>query len=103
MPTLSEYANVYGTALQVLKDKGYQVWFEPTTNLFWAERNGWDFAADSPTGLLGVVAIYEHRRPDQYKEYWWRGDEIDVQDLPAVPAPYSSVLATQGRRPRAPK
>jgi hypothetical protein len=103
MPTLSEYTNVYGTALRVLMDKGYQVWFDRKTNLFWAERDGWDFVGDSPTGLLGVIAIFEHRSPTEYKEYWWRKDHdhIDVRTLPDAPEPYNSVLDI--KRPRPPR
>jgi hypothetical protein len=97
VPALSDYSNVYGTALQVLQDKGYQIWFDPETNMFWAERDGWDFASESPCGLLGAVAIYEHRNPPKYQEYWWRKDEIDVLDLPRAPSPYRSILTTQGR------
>src|SRR5262245_27417598 len=95
MPTLSSYINVFGTALQVLKDKGYQLWFQPDTNLYYAERDGWDFAGDSPCDLLGIVAIFEHVRPQRYKEYWWRTGDIDTRSLPDAPAPYASVLSTQ--------
>lgn len=101
MPTLSEYSNVYGTALHVLRDKGYQVWFEPSNNLYWAERDGWDFASESPCGLLGVAAIYEHRKPPVYKEYWWRQEELDPRHLPQQPTPYRPALVT--RRPPAAK
>jgi hypothetical protein len=31
--------------------------------------------SDSPAGLLGMVAIYEHRSPTEYREYWWREDD----------------------------
>ncbi|NVB83602.1 MAG: hypothetical protein HOV81_34830 [Kofleriaceae bacterium] len=103
MPTLSEHINVYGTALQVLKDKGYQLWFEPETRIYRAERDGWDFAAHTPCGLLGVVAIFEHRQPTKYEEYWWRKEEVDELALPHEPRPYNSVLATQGRGPRPPR
>lgn len=95
MPTLSEYTNVYGSALQVLSEKGYQLWFDPRTNLYYAERDGWDFASESPCGLLGVVAMYEHRAPTEYREYWWRTDGIDTRELPHEPQPYRSVMLTQ--------
>lgn len=94
MPALSEYANVYNTALVVLTEKGYQVWFDETTHLFCAEKDGWDFCGDSPTGLLGVVAIFEHSNPLEYKEYWWRRrDPALYVGLPRQPRPYISVTA----------
>lgn len=83
MPTLSDYVNVFGEAVFVLREKGYQVWYDEASKLFYAEKNGWDFAADSPTALLGVVAIYETRQPSEYREYWWSTQHY--WDLAAVP------------------
>jgi hypothetical protein len=28
MPALSEYSNVYNTALAVLREKGFQIWYD---------------------------------------------------------------------------
>ena len=72
MPALSDYTNVFATALQVLRDKGYRVWFDARAGNDCAEKDGWDFMSRSPCGLLGVVAIYEHVKPTQFREYWWR-------------------------------
>ena len=63
MPTLSEYTNVYNSALQLLRKKGFQVWIDKPLQLFCAERDGWDFMAESPVGLLGLVAMYECLEP----------------------------------------
>ena len=95
MPALSQYANVNSTALAVLEEKGYQVWYEKETELYYAEKDGWDFAADDPCGLLGVVAIYEFKRPRQYSEYWWRhGSAADTKSVPTKPRRrYKSVVA----------
>src|SRR5690242_8676305 len=95
MPALSEYTNVYGTALAILKEKGYQLWRD-ANDLYWAEKDGWDFASRSPCGLLGLIAIYEHRKPTEFDEYWWRKDEIDqLKDVPTSPPhPYAPVIGT---------
>jgi hypothetical protein len=93
MPALSEYSNVYNTALLILQQKGFQVWYDERTSRFWAEKDGWDFTAESPCGLLGVVAIYEFRQPSAWREYWWREEGPDVYDhLPKKPRPFESVV-----------
>jgi hypothetical protein len=45
--------------------------------MYGAEKGGWELMGDSPAGLLGLVAIYEHRDPSEYREYWWREDGPD--------------------------
>jgi hypothetical protein len=74
MPALSEYSNVYNTALVVLRRKGFQVWYEKARDVYCAERGGWDFEANTPCGLLGVVAIFEEKQPSNHREYWWKED-----------------------------
>ena len=97
MPALSEYANVFDTAVAVLERKGYQVWVSPRTDLVWAQRDGWDFAAETPIALLGLVAIYEHTRPAGYTEYWWRTEpERRYADLPTTPPDYHPVTDRRG-------
>ncbi|MFC5474361.1 hypothetical protein [Paraherbaspirillum soli] len=78
MAALSEYANVQDTALKILLKKGYQFWFDDRTELYCAEKNGWDFKAESPCGLLGIVTIYEFKNPGQYSEYWWKEEGENV-------------------------
>ena len=80
MPSLSEYRNVDNTALNVLKQKGFNLWYDEDTDLFCAEKDGWDFMADSPCGLLGVAAIYEWKKPTVYSEYWWKISEPDLSN-----------------------
>lgn len=95
MPTLSQYTNVHDTAVALLQRKGYQVWRDDGARLYCAERDGWDFAADDPVGLLGVVTIFEARRPTTYAEYWWRDDAARGAEsrLPPRPErPYASVM-----------
>ncbi len=103
MPALSEYTNVYGTALAILEDKGFQFWYVEAQQLYWAEKDGWEFASESPCGLLGLVAIFEARHPDAYGEYWWRDRSREVDIVTGVPRqprrPYTSILAAQ-RGPR---
>jgi hypothetical protein len=96
VPTLSEYSNVYASALGIISEKGYQIWFDKNANLFYAERDGWDFASESPCGLLGLIAMYEHVSPTGYDEYWWRREGIDTREVPGEPVAFRSVLV---RRP----
>lgn len=93
MPTLSEFANVYDSALDLLEKKGFQLWFDEKSDLFFAERNGWDFAAENPISLLGLAAIFEAEEPSQFHEYWWRrkGTEPRAR-LPREPVPYDSIM-----------
>jgi hypothetical protein len=74
MPALSQYSNVDDTAVALLKRKGYQVWRNDEHQLYYAERDGWDFAANDPVGLLGIIAIFETVSPTEFREYWWRDD-----------------------------
>jgi hypothetical protein len=87
MPTLSEYSNVYNTALVILQRKGYQVWYDKKLDAYQAEKDGWDFMSDSPCGLLGVVAIFEERKPARFTEYWWKEDSPELYgNLPERPS-----------------
>lgn len=100
MPALSEYSNVYNTAILILEQKGFRVWRDPETDLFCCERDGWDFMADSPCGLLGVVAIFEFKAPADFREYWWRQEGPDrYGSLPTQSPPYVSVVDRR-RSPR---
>lgn len=69
MAALGEHSNVYSTALDLLRLKGFTVWYEEGSSSFWCQREGWDFCSDSPCGLLGLVAIFEHKNPSKYTEY----------------------------------
>ncbi|MCY1043320.1 hypothetical protein OV208_18530 [Corallococcus sp. bb12-1] len=93
MPALTEYPNVSDTALIILKQKGFQVWYDKMAEAFCAEKDGWDFMATSPCGLLGVVAIYEHKHPEKFAEYWWRERRSPslYDNLPDGPRPYTPV------------
>lgn len=93
MAALAEYSNVYDSALAVLEEKGYQLWFDADAQLYCAERDGWDFQAMSPTSLLGLVAMFEHAAPEEYAEYWWRrAASVDSRALPtAPPTPYEPI------------
>ena len=92
MPALSEYTNVYNTVILILQKKGYQTWYDEQADLYCAEKDGWDFTADTPCGLLGVVGIYEFKQPEEYEEYWWREEGPDLyHQLPRQPRAYRSV------------
>jgi hypothetical protein len=75
MPALSYYSNVHNTALVILQRKGYRLWAEQDGDLICAEKDGWDFMADDPVQLPGVIAIYEFHHPPACSESWWKIDE----------------------------
>jgi hypothetical protein len=93
MPALSEYTNVYNTALVILQKKGYQLWYEEATESYGAEKDGWDFKAWNPCALLGLVAIHDWKQPTRCDEYWWREREPDLYGKlpPTPPRPYTPV------------
>lgn len=92
MPALGEYSNVYNTALLILQQKGFRTWYDEQTSLYGCERDGWDFLADSPTGLLGLVAIFEFKQPTVFREYWWREEGPQLYaNLPKKPPDYTPV------------
>lgn len=75
MPALGAAANVLNTALVVIQRKGFHVWSDKTENYWYAEKDGWDFMADDPIQLLGLIAIFEHQKPTEFREYWWQIQE----------------------------
>ena len=82
MATLTDSGNINNTILIILEKKGFQVWSD-RANSYWAEKNGWDFAAYSLPELLGLINIYEFISPEEYKEYWWKLDgKMTIEDLP---------------------
>jgi len=87
MAALADYTNVFDTALSILSQKGYQLWYDRESHVYYAEKDGWDFASESPVGLLGVIAIYEFEQPQAWSEYWWRLPPAGLyRNLPATPA-----------------
>ena len=81
----------------ILNTKGFRTWTDEGENNFFAARDGWDFMADDPIQLLGLVAIFEHTKPPKKEEYWWRIEEPWlVESLPkAPPSPSTSPEAPQ--------
>ena len=68
------------------------MWYSEGTQLFCAEKDGWDFMAESPCGLLGVISMYEFHQPTNYQEYWWKLDtETLYHNLPKKPKRYVPV------------
>ena len=95
MPSLSSYPNVENTCLVILQQKGFRLWTDAARNHWFAERDGWDFMADSPIELLGLVAVFEFHRPTEPREYWWRLDQPTLIDsLPMNPPDSRPVDAT---------
>jgi hypothetical protein len=94
MPALSEYVNVYNSALTIIENKGFQIWFNDKAELYCAEREGWDFMAENPISLLGLIAMHEAITPSVYAEYWWKSNPpSDYQSLPTKPRAYVSVVS----------
>ena len=73
MPALSAYSNTENTALNIIVTLGFRYWLDK--NAYCCEKDGWDFRANSFTELLGVIKIFEHLKPTEYKEYWWQINE----------------------------
>ena len=78
MPDLSSYLNVYNTALVVLERKGWTLRRDKVCDDWYATKDGWEFLADNPMELLGLVSIYEHHAPKKKAEYWWKIDQPDI-------------------------
>ena len=92
MPSLSAYSNVVNTALVILHRKGFQTWYDAKTDHYWAEKDGWDFAASGAVELLGIVEIYENLNPIEFSEYWWKLDSPRLDGkLPRKPRKYRPV------------
>ena len=94
MAALAEYSNVYNTALILMDQKGYRLWYDRKKELYCAEKDGWDFMAESPLSLLGIVAIFEQKSPSTYREYWWKEEGKDIyQNLPEQAPEYKPIYA----------
>lgn len=71
-------------ALGILVKRKYQVWFDDETDLFYAKKDSWEFVADSPLSLLGLVTVYEIKKPETDKDYWWN-DTGKLMPVPSFP------------------
>jgi hypothetical protein len=78
MSDLSAYLNVYNAALVILERKGFSLRFDASREWWYAKKGDWEFLADDPMQLLGLVAIYERQSPTTKEEYWWKIDEPDL-------------------------
>lgn len=81
-----------GIALGILRDKGYRLWRDIRDDTVNAEREGWDFSADDPLSLLGVIAIFEATAPPRFQTGWEESTVPLVEsELPAVAPEYDPV------------
>ena len=68
---LSEVHDVSNVAIITLGERGYRVWWEASERLsaddWWAEKEGREFVAKSPLGLLGLVTLWESRGDEWQK------------------------------------
>ncbi|ATX14396.1 MULTISPECIES: hypothetical protein [Enterobacteriaceae] len=93
MPALSEYSNVHNTVFNILICKGYRLWHEKKQERYYAEKDGWDFVANSPCALLGLIAIYEYKKPDHYYEYWWKDEGLHLEkNISEIAPEYNSII-----------
>jgi hypothetical protein len=81
--SLGSHGNVYNTCLLIVKERGYRLSIDDagvsSPTIWVAEKDGYDFRADNPIELLGLIAVYEYRQPDgPPKPYWWNVDEPDI-------------------------
>lgn len=92
MAALGENKNVYDAALEVLRSKGYRIWYDAPADTFCAEKDGWDFMADAPTSLLGLVAMFEHIKPERWEPYWWKLEgPVKYRSMPTTAPEYVPV------------
>lgn len=92
MLALPMYSNLINTVLNILARKGFRMWYDEALKMYCAEKDGWDFMADSPSGLLGLVAIYEFKQPTQYENDWWKDNDKDFYELSEKKPKYNSVI-----------
>lgn len=78
MPDIGAHLNVYNTALVILERKGWALRYDSSQEWWFAKKGEWEFLADDPMQLLGMVAIYEHHSPKKKEEYWWKIDQPDL-------------------------
>jgi hypothetical protein len=97
MPSLSNFSNVSNTALIILKDLGYDVWWRDEEKTFiCCQKDGWDFMAQDPVELLGLIKIYEFHKPDKHTEYWWKIQEPWLLDsIPTTSPEYKPVWSKE--------
>ncbi len=87
--TLSANYNTYNTCLRIISGRGFNLKIEgeitedgcyPTDVLWIAEKDVFEFRADNPVELLGLIAIYDHLCPAKDTSYWWHVDGADLMD-----------------------
>jgi hypothetical protein len=99
MPALATYTNVLNTALVILQRKGFRVWSDNDETNWFAERDGWDFQADDPIQLLGLIGIFEFQKPAEYREYWWQLQEpYLIENVPKQAPDYIPVYSQKKRK-----
>ena len=74
--------------MNLLKAKGFRLWLRPDHEdadllacLWCGEKDGYELWADNPIELLGLVALYESKKPTgKPKDYWWRFNDENLYD-----------------------
>lgn len=90
MSRLSSNANVYNPCLRIIREKGYKLDLQgeldeegiiiPESMIWIAEKGEFDFLADTPIELLGLVSIHETVNPKNSEAYWWFVEGEDIYD-----------------------
>jgi hypothetical protein len=84
---VSSHFNVWNTCLHILRERGFELEVDgeslpdgsyPPNALWIAHKDGFSFCGDNPIELLGLVAIYDHLKPTENRNYWWRIDGPDI-------------------------
>lgn len=83
---LGATGNVINTCLLIIKEKGYSLSVEGeldtegglASELWIAEKDGFKFMADNGIELLGLIAIYDFKKPKEDTPYWWKIDGPDL-------------------------
>jgi hypothetical protein len=86
-PRLFSYSNVWNSCLLLAQAKGFTLRLigQPDERGS-ISRCGWraikddrtELTADNPIELAGLIAQYEHHRPQRDENYWWRIDGPDL-------------------------
>lgn len=81
---LTSHANVENTCLLILRSRGFKLRLEDNENGAWgylwiAEKDGFRLYAWNPIELLGLLAIFDHKKPKEDTPYWWVVKGADVR------------------------
>jgi hypothetical protein len=62
----------------ILQQKGYTLRHDREKDTWHADKDGWEFLADNPIELLGLLSIYDHHAPKEKGGNWWKINKPDL-------------------------